>query len=428
VSYAFHYDFSTSFLIFAALVNIHHFILDGAIWKLRDSRIATLLVDRESRGAARQASKGARQAGARAATGGGTSWRTIRAAAALLLLAWAAVDVYRFYFGTAEGNLPELEKAASLTPYDGFLDMRIARAEMNAGEASAALDALARAVKANPGNPGFQNARAQALIQQNRYPEAYEHYKQMLKRFPRDADALVNFGLLASQEGRVDEAIDSWNRAIATDPKQLMAQLYLAATYDRAGETIAAVPHYAAFLHGVETPGARVQIPMTEAATAAIQLGDDDAKLNRADEARQSYGAALRFAQKADDARITSLALVHLADLQEKIGDAGGAAEAYQQALRLDARSGDPHGEAADWFDYGQFLLRQHRPEELAYACFLRSEFLLKDAPGPDTASVERVAKSWQSKLGRKAAEIERNADSLREKALALPSTEFGSS
>jgi hypothetical protein len=35
----------SSFLTFTALLNIHHFILDGAIWKLRDSRIAALLPD-----------------------------------------------------------------------------------------------------------------------------------------------------------------------------------------------------------------------------------------------------------------------------------------------------------------------------------------------------------------------------------------------
>ena len=44
-SRAFHHDFTASFLIFTALVNIHHFILDGAIWKLRDGRIASLLLN-----------------------------------------------------------------------------------------------------------------------------------------------------------------------------------------------------------------------------------------------------------------------------------------------------------------------------------------------------------------------------------------------
>ncbi len=42
----FHYDLVESFFIFMALVNLHHFILDGAIWKLRDGRIARLLLGR----------------------------------------------------------------------------------------------------------------------------------------------------------------------------------------------------------------------------------------------------------------------------------------------------------------------------------------------------------------------------------------------
>jgi len=49
VSYLFRYDFTASFLIFTALVNIHHFILDGAIWKLRDGRIAALLLNKREK-------------------------------------------------------------------------------------------------------------------------------------------------------------------------------------------------------------------------------------------------------------------------------------------------------------------------------------------------------------------------------------------
>ncbi len=44
-SRALHHDFTASFLIFTALVNIHHFILDGAIWKLRDGRIAVAVAE-----------------------------------------------------------------------------------------------------------------------------------------------------------------------------------------------------------------------------------------------------------------------------------------------------------------------------------------------------------------------------------------------
>src|SRR5450432_1076265 len=45
----FHADFAASFLTFTALVNLHHFLLDGAIWKLRDSRIASLLLNKSDR-------------------------------------------------------------------------------------------------------------------------------------------------------------------------------------------------------------------------------------------------------------------------------------------------------------------------------------------------------------------------------------------
>ena len=45
VSYIFKFDFTASFAIFTSLVNIHHFLLDGALWKLRDGRIAALLLN-----------------------------------------------------------------------------------------------------------------------------------------------------------------------------------------------------------------------------------------------------------------------------------------------------------------------------------------------------------------------------------------------
>ena len=62
-SLVFHFDFTRSFLLFTALVNIHHFILDGAIWKLRDGRIAALLVNSRA-----QIAEGTMEAGTRTMT------------------------------------------------------------------------------------------------------------------------------------------------------------------------------------------------------------------------------------------------------------------------------------------------------------------------------------------------------------------------
>jgi tetratricopeptide (TPR) repeat protein len=406
VSTVFHYDFTTSFLIFTALVNIHHFILDGAIWKLRDSRIASLLIDRGGRAATAAAEK-ASVAGAatRRVIGRAFAARPVRIVLATLLLVWGAVDLARFSFGTAEANLPELLRAANLTPYDSSLQMRIARAEMKTGQLDQAVEALTRAVEANPGNPGPQNARGQALLEGRRYAEAYQHYRKMVGRFPRDPDALVNFGVLANQQGNVAEASEAWEKAIDVDPQQANAHLYLAETLDKEGRPAAAARHYVAFLRAAAAQPESKRPPNVEIVSATIQLGDDDSRINLAAEALVAYQAAVTLAQKSGDARLESLALAHLADAQEKSGDVAGAALSYQRALALDPKTEDSRSEAVDWFDYGQFLRRQGQPEELAYACFLHAEDLLKSAPGEELETVTRIRKDSESKLGRKASD-----------------------
>ena len=66
-------SFSGFFLLLAAVVNIHHFVLDGAIWKLRSARIARVLIrsditsESETRGRVRALVWGLASAGALAA-------------------------------------------------------------------------------------------------------------------------------------------------------------------------------------------------------------------------------------------------------------------------------------------------------------------------------------------------------------------------
>src|SRR5271163_1997118 len=86
-SRVFHHDFTSSFLIFTALVNIHHFLLDGAIWKLRDGRIASLLLNSRVRISDAASETGSRLAYAwRWLTGGTAGARQLRISAALVLL------------------------------------------------------------------------------------------------------------------------------------------------------------------------------------------------------------------------------------------------------------------------------------------------------------------------------------------------------
>ena len=127
-SRAFHYDFGASFLIFTALVNIHHFILDGAIWKLRDGRIASLLLNSRERisGAASEAGGHVAAAG-RWLVGSTAGARSLRIAVALLLLILGTVDQARYYLALRTDDLHDLRRAEALDSFDSSLQLRLAR-------------------------------------------------------------------------------------------------------------------------------------------------------------------------------------------------------------------------------------------------------------------------------------------------------------
>jgi tetratricopeptide (TPR) repeat protein len=428
VSYLFHYDFTTSFLIFTALVNIHHFILDGAIWKLRDSRVSSLLVD----GGKAPAQAGAEKAGGTDARGGRLwaasrvlSAPAFRISVAGLLFLWGGVDQVHFALGSDEGNLASLQRAADMNPYDSMLQARIASAETQAGERDEAVAALTRAVEISPQNAALQHACARAMIEDGRYEDAYEHYGKMLAVFPNDADALVNYGLLAKRLGHPEEAVSSWEKAVGTNPNQPNAQLYLAEALDQKGQPGAAAPHWNAFLQLASAHPDDPVASATQQISAAIQLGDDETRSNNDSAALTEYQAAISMAERAGDARLESLAFAHLADWQEKTGDSKSAALSYERGLALDARAADPRSEAFDWFNYGQFLRRHGLPAELAYACLLRAENLLSGVGGQEIATVRVALREMESRLGKKAPAARKDLALLLSRATSLPSSSF---
>src|SRR6202789_1125029 len=150
----FHHDFTSSFLIFTALVNIHHFILDGAIWKLRDGRIASLLLNTRDRIVGASSQTGSRLSLAWQWLIGETDhahW--LRVGAAAVLLVFGTVDQLRHYLALHAENLRDLRSAAVLDSYDSSLQMRMARSEMEQGDAQTAEAAWQEAILVNPEDP-----------------------------------------------------------------------------------------------------------------------------------------------------------------------------------------------------------------------------------------------------------------------------------
>jgi tetratricopeptide (TPR) repeat protein len=431
VSRVFHADFAASFLTFTALVNLHHFILDGALWKLRDSRIAALLLDTRQRA-------GDAVTGTRGGFAAATGWlagqtrgaRMLRIGTAMLLFGWAGLDQLRFYWSSKTSNLASLERAAELNPNDSAVQMRLARAEQLVGQREASVQAMQRAAVMSPDSLEVQETFARSLIEVGRDADAYAQYQKMLTRWPRNTNALVNYGLLAQRLGHEEDAIDSWQRAVDVDPTQANAQLYLAQGLDQRGEIQAAARHYRAYLESAAADPAEHPGETGTVLAALIKVADADAAVNQAAEASKGYSAAIGYAEQAGDKALESLSLAHFADLQDKQGDPAGAAGSYQRALALDAGLSDPRSAAVDWFNYGQFLHRHRQPERLVFSCFLKAEGLLGTNPNPSgelNAAVRDARAESEVRLGQAAATVRRNFQETANEAAALPTTAFAS-
>jgi len=425
VSRVLHFDFTTSFLIFTAVVNIHHFILDGALWKLRDSRISAMLIDQggkpqESRKKAAPSPSVARGMGSRV-----FSSPAFRVSLVALLFLWGGMDQVRFALGTHEENLSALVSAARINPYDSVVQDRIASAQTKAGDRSAAIDALERAVDVNPHDTRAQQALGLALLEDGRDEDAYERYAKMLDLFPRDPNALVNYGILAARLDHPEEAMDSWERAVTVDPNQPNAHLYLATAFDQRGEPAAAARHWDAFLRSASATPDDPAAGIEQQISATIQLADDQSRINRTDAAFAAYGSAIAMAERAGDKKLESLALAHFGDLQEKTGDVKSAADSFQRGLELDAKSANPHAEALDWFNYGQFLRRHGMPDDLIYACLLHAEQLLGNTGGADLETVKTIRRQVESRLGNKADASQKDLSALLARAGGLPTQSF---
>jgi tetratricopeptide (TPR) repeat protein len=422
VSRLLHYDFTTSFLIFTAVVNIHHFILDGALWKLRDSRISSLLVDRG--GQARESGKAPATEAPRFI---GRVFRSpaFRIALVALLFLWGGIDQLHFALGTHEQNLSSLVEAARMNPYDATIQSRLASAHERAGDRTAAIQALERAVAINPYDEGGQQAYARALIEDGRYQEAYNRYARLVELFPRDANVLVGYGILAMRFNHPDDAMDSWEKAVTLDPHQLNAHLYLAEGFDQRGEFAAAARHWDSFLHLAAVDPDDPAATADQQISGAIQFADDESQRRHTDAALAEYRCAVAMAEKARDAKLESLAYAHMADSQEKTGDVKSAAESFQRGLSLDAKTGDAHSEALDWFNYGQFLRRHGMPNELAYACLLHAEQLLAKTGGPELETATKTRREVETRLGSKASASQKALPQLLARAGELPANSF---
>jgi tetratricopeptide (TPR) repeat protein len=420
-SYVFHYDYSASFLIFTALVNIHHFILDGAIWKLRDGRIASLLLNSKQ-----EIAYVTRNARDRATSG--LEWiegatlpaRGLRYSLVFLLAALAALDVVRYGLAVDQTNVKRLYDAAQLNPYDSTVTLRLARQEIQAGNDQQALINLEHAVAVNPAFPAARNELLRLLISEKRFSEAHELSFALLEKSPRDVELLTNNGVLASKLGLSLEAIDSWQRALVHDPKQVTLHLYLANQYESIGRCSEAIPHYVFFLDNMAKISRPTDIPADRVIPIILQLAECQVKAGQQDNAVKSYDLARMIALKANALNYASVAAGNEADLLGKLGRTADAVRLFQATLKLDAALTDRQGEATDWYNFALLLHSDHQ-DELAYASLLKANDLLEASPASQHKElVHNQLENLERSLGQRAADVRHHAGQIRDHALSL--------
>ena len=123
--------------------------------------------------------------------------------------------------------LPLLWEAAGLAPDDGVVQDRLGQALERIGALDAAVDAYQRAAAARPPAQGAGNHLVLALVKAGRARDAIARARDAAADSPRDPDRWFTLGL-AQSDADTEGAIESFNHALAIDPRHVLARYNLA--------------------------------------------------------------------------------------------------------------------------------------------------------------------------------------------------------
>ena len=273
-SRVFGHDFVESFFIFAALVNLHHFILDGAIWKLRDGRIARLLLGRNPPDGAAET--------ATAEAGGGLSLRWLFGPAnparwpchglGASMLAWVCWT-RRNLLTLKHSGQPAPALAQLFNPEDTPCSTSSGPAT-HAGRPECGSDRRAPLGRGHqsPQCPA-QQLLGELLFRSGDTAAALAHYDRMAELLRPDLVVLVNSGVLASNGGDLAKAQERFAAAVRLVPGKTELHLYLAEAMEKAGDVPHAMGEYELYAQ-LHVEDAADPANLGNRLTVGLKLGD----------------------------------------------------------------------------------------------------------------------------------------------------------
>ena len=239
------YDTGIALLV-AAGVNIHHFMLDGVIWKLRNMRIASVLI---------RSAKAETTARESSGTGGLLARRAVWGLASVAL----SVALFVFWQGSVAGPLAwergdlaavgqSLDRLSWLS-YDSFsARSQLGDALREEGDVAESIRHYEASLRLKPGRADVHYRLANALRAQGETDRAVGHYREALAILPDYAEAHYNLGNAFAGQTRYSEAIDEYRLAIAADPNFASAHNNLGNALQFQGDLDGAITHYRAAL------------------------------------------------------------------------------------------------------------------------------------------------------------------------------------
>jgi tetratricopeptide (TPR) repeat protein len=158
------------------------------------------------------------------------------------------------------------------------------------------------------------------LRNQGRIEEAMQHYRKAIQFNPDFSDALNNLGLALAAKGRFDEAIENYYKAIQTDPKRFETQYNMGLALAAKGRFDEAIEYFRKAVH--------MNPNFSE---AQYNLGNALAARGRFDEAIGNYRKAIQINPNFPEA------LDNLGNALAAKGRFDEAIENYRQAIHVNS-------------------------------------------------------------------------------------------
>jgi Flp pilus assembly protein TadD len=181
----------------------------------------------------------------------------------------------------------------------------------------------------------IHNSLGLALSEQGRSEEAIAEFQKALEIAPNYVSALLDLGIEVWKQGKTDEAITLFKKAISVNPGYSDSYFNLGTAYDSQGDYPAAVAQYTKALE---------LNPMN--LEAHVNLGNILAHSGSYEEALKHYRTVLSVNPLQIEAR------VNLATSLLKLGDRQAAIEQYLEAIRIKPDYAIAHGNLAVIYYY----------------------------------------------------------------------------